>query len=806
MRKYGYWIFVALNLLAIHQSEATPPDSCQYQVAGQVLDLSNEQPLAFASVQIDGTSQGTVTDEQGYFRITQICPREFDLIVSFVGYKTAIHHHDPFHKNPRILLAPDSLTLKSVVIEDEALTGELFSGSISGLSAQELNTYQSQSLGNLASRISGVSGLKTGQNIVKPIIHGLHSNRVLIVNNGVRHEFQNWGTEHAPEIDPSLAQNVKVVKGAATVRYGPEALGGVLLIEPPKLDFLTPIQGEIQAVGQSNGRSGEGTVQLQKGFHRIALMGQASLVQQGDLNSPEYQLTNTGKREQSGALTARFHYGNFDIVTHFSHFNQELGILRSAVTGSLEDLVNAIEQSPPPLTRPFSYGIGNPRQRVQHNVAKVRGQWFGDKQSVEVQYAVQQNNRQEFDVRRGTNNLRPAIDLELVSHSLDAAWEHPSVRQWEGRVGLQGFVQDNNNLPGTNTIPFIPNYNANRIGIYLIERRPIGDDWLEGGIRYDYQTMSIRGRNSRNDVYRNNLSFQNVTATFGIVKQLSDYQTFRSNIGTAWRPPNISELYSFGRHQASIEYGLWRYNYQENGSINTDDVLDEQDRAVPSEVGIKWIGTYESLRESQQTEITVYVNYIQNYIYNKPAGITQTIRGAFPFFIYDQDDALLMGLDASTTLQHAYRLSSKLQGSYIWAKNLTRNEYFVGLPPANIQYQLSQKLVKWGILDKSHWNINASYTFQQFQAPRVIPVQALLEAEQGEQDLFAENDAIFDILPPPDGYFLLDLSWSGQINRFTLGVQVTNVLNTSYRNYTDRLRYFADEIGRNYLVSLTYEF
>ncbi|MEO0331084.1 MAG: cobalamin receptor protein, partial [Bacteroidota bacterium] len=192
--------------------------------------------------------------------------------------------------------------------------------------------------------------------------------------------------------------------------------------------------------------------------------------------------------------------------------------------------------------------------------------------------------------------------------------------------------------------------------------------------------------------------------------------------------------------------------------------------------------------------------------YNKPAGITQTIRGAFPFFIYDQDDALLMGLDASTTLQHAYRLSSKLQGSYVWAKNLTRNEYFVGLPPANVQYQLSQKLGKWGILDESNWNVNASYTFRQFQAPRVILVQTLLEAGQNEQPLFAENDAIFDILPPPNGYFLLDLGWSGQINRFTLGLQVTNVLNTSYRNYTDRLRYFADEIGRNFLVSLKYEF
>ncbi len=782
------------------------PDSCQYQVEGRVLDIGNQQPLAFASIQIEGTTQGAVTDEAGHFKITQVCYREFDLVISFVGYKTAIHHHDPFHKNPQILLASDSLVLKSVVIEEEVLTGELFSSSVSGLSAQELATHQSQSLGDLAGEITGVSVLKTGQNIVKPIIHGLHSNRVLIVNNGVRHEFQNWGAEHGPEIDPSLAKNIKVVKGAATVRYGPEALGGVLLIEPPKLDFLTSLQGEVQAVGQSNGRSGEGTVQLQKGFHHIALMGQASVVRQGDLHTPDYQLTNTGKREQSGAFTTRLHWGNTDVVAYFSHFDQELGILRGAVTGNLTDLVNAIEQTPPPLTQPFSYEIENPRQRVRHNMAKVRGQWFGENQSVEVQYAFQHNRRQEFDVRRGTNNLRPAIDLVLTSHSLDAAWEHPSLYQWEGRFGMQGLVQDNNNLPGTNTTPFIPNFNVNRIGLYLIERRPLGDDWLEGGIRYDYQNLSVRGREQNNDIYRNELIFQNVTATLGLVKQLSDHETLRTNLGTAWRPPNISELYSFGRHQASIEYGLWRYAFQENGSISTDDILTQEEHPVFSEVGFKWIGTYESTQENRQTEITAYVNYIQNYIYTKPTGITQTIRGAFPFFIYDQDDALLMGIDASTTLEHAHHLSSKIQGSYLWAKNVTNSEYFVGLPPANLRYQLSQRRGRWGMLDESSWSISAHYTFRQFQAPRTIPIRDILEVEASEQNLFAENDAIFDILPPPDGYFLLDLAWSGQVDHFTVGLQVQNILNTSYRNYTDRLRYFADETGRNFLLSLKYSF
>lgn len=34
-----------------------------------------------------------------------------------------------------------------------------------------------------------------------PVIHGLHSNRILILNNEVRQEGQQWGADHAPEID-----------------------------------------------------------------------------------------------------------------------------------------------------------------------------------------------------------------------------------------------------------------------------------------------------------------------------------------------------------------------------------------------------------------------------------------------------------------------------------------------------------------------------------------------------------------------------------------------------------------------------
>src|SRR3546814_18536850 len=98
--------------------------------------------------------------------------------------------------------------------------------------------------------------LKTGATIAKPVIHGLHSNRILILNNGIRQEGQQWGSEHAPEIDPFIAKRITVVKGAETIRFGPDAMGGVVIVEPSELDRKSGINGEINLAGAANGRSG----------------------------------------------------------------------------------------------------------------------------------------------------------------------------------------------------------------------------------------------------------------------------------------------------------------------------------------------------------------------------------------------------------------------------------------------------------------------------------------------------------------------------------------------------------------------
>ena len=803
---FKYLVLLCALLLSLPSIGQSEKDSCQFHVEGYVFDITTREAVPFANVQVKGTAKGQITNEDGYFKINRICKREFDLIVSHVGYKQVTHHHDSYHDIPSIFLAPENFQLEGVVIEGTSQPGELYSGTIKSLSEREFEQNQNQSLADLASRITGVNTLKTGQNVAKPIIHGLHSNRVLIVNNGIRHEFQNWGVEHAPEIDPSMADNINVLKGASTVRYGPDALGGVLVINPSPLELLTPFNGEASLTGATNGRAMDGHIKLAKGYHKLALEGQASYAYQGDLQTPDYNLTNTGKRELSATLSGRYHWKSFDFFAYYSHFSQELGILRGSVTGSLEDLASAIQSSTPALTRDFDNDINNPRQVVNHDVFKLRALYNSEEQSLEATYAVQFNHRLEYDIRRGTNNERPAIDLELMTQSLDLEWRHPSLKKWDGQMGLQFLYQDNNNLPGTNTVPFIPNYNNLRLGIYMIEAAQMEPFRLEWGLRYDFQNTSIRGREPDNDIYRDELNFQNATATIGILKQINDNSLFRSNLGTAWRPPNVSELYSFGKHSASIEYGLWRYLIQENNQITTDEVLGSNEKAAPSEVGIKWINTYEIITEKYQWEITAYTNLIQNYIYTTPAGITQTVRGAFPYFIYEQDDALFAGVDASLIYQHTPKISSEIKGSFLWAKNLEQQDFFVGLPPAVLNYQFMLELPDNNFLQNQSLTSELSYTFTQFFAPRVVPIDEILEAKTEDRDLFSGNRSDFDILPPPGGYVLANITWQADINQIRIHAQVRNIFNNRYRNYTDRLRYFADEIGRNFLISLKYNF
>src|SRR5690606_30575931 len=116
------------------------------------------------------------------------------------------------------------------------------------LSSRQIQGNGGKMLAESLTAISGVSTVGKGYSIVKPVINGLHSNRILILNNGVRQEGQKWGIEHAPEIDPFTAHQLEVVKGAQAVRYGADALGGVILASADDIDLDRDWKGNIDLI------------------------------------------------------------------------------------------------------------------------------------------------------------------------------------------------------------------------------------------------------------------------------------------------------------------------------------------------------------------------------------------------------------------------------------------------------------------------------------------------------------------------------------------------------------------------------
>ena len=77
----------------------------------------------------------------------------------------------------------------------------------------------------------GLTQISTGTGISKPIIRGLSYNRVVVVEQGIRQEGQQWGDEHGLEVDAVGAHSVEVL-GPASLKYGSDAIAGVLILHP----------------------------------------------------------------------------------------------------------------------------------------------------------------------------------------------------------------------------------------------------------------------------------------------------------------------------------------------------------------------------------------------------------------------------------------------------------------------------------------------------------------------------------------------------------------------------------------------
>jgi iron complex outermembrane receptor protein len=774
--------------------------NCTYTLFGEVKDFHDGTPMSGATIYVETLDKYLAADINGNFSIKNLCNGNLILVVSHVGCDTKrveVNIEGDTYKE--INMEHHVEELNEVKISGNAGVRLTKTGQESALKTSDIERFSALNLGDALKQVAGVSSINTGNSIVKPVINGLHSSRISVVTNGVLLQDQEWGIEHAPNIDLNSAGTINVIKGANALAYSGDAIGGVIVMSPSKISRKDSVYGKTIISGQTNGRGYNVTSALtktwQKGWY---INGQASAKRFGDFKAANYNLTNTGIDTKGFNLNTGFKTFEKGFNINYSHLKTKIGILRSAHIGSINDLVDAINNGEPIVIEDFSYDINSPKQEITHQILKAefykRFKKFG---KLQLQYDFQNNQRFEFDIRRGDDN-KPAIDLNLKTHYIKADLKLDAKTETTYNFGIHARYQNNFANPDTGVRRLIPDYDRYDVGAYAISNFILSDNTvLDVGLRYDFNRINAKKwflesrweeRNYDEDfsdiiiqtdggqlLVNPEYTFHNVSVSAGIFHKINQLQSVVLNYGLSRRSPNPAELFSDGLHHSAAR-------------IELGDLRIEQEKSN------RFGATYQFKSSNLSLNVEGFVNYIEDFIQIVPFGTEQTIRGAFPVWNYSQINALLYGVDVTANYKlKQWNINNKT--SFIKGRDTNAKIALIDMPAFRTVNAVGYTNKKW--LDFNA-NLESEWVFEQNDYPN-FNFETLNPTTQ--------QMILVDISTPPPAYHLINFRSDvtlalSEKTKLNLGLTVFNLFNTSYREYLNRLRYFADDLGRNFMLQI----
>lgn len=744
--------------------------NCTVSLTGQVIDSISGEPLPYASICLDSSDHVCdLCNDQGSFHLHGLCVGQHYICVHYVGFPKKCFKLT-VRQNEHILIQLQGEELQVETVEISTLKQEDIIAS-EKINQKEIADQANNSLGDQLSNIVGVEVLRTGATIDKPIIHGLYGNRIAILNNGVAQSGQQWGNDHAPEIDPMVAEQIRVVKSVGSLAYMSSSLGAIVLIEPGRIQKRDKLHGQANYILQTNGWGHTANLKLEKYNSKLPWRATASFKRMGDLHTANYYLNNTGLHEANLALQVEKNLNNWRLEGYYSLFSNKIGVLRGAQIGNLTDLERALSRETPFYTEPnFSYQVEAPHQRVFHHLLKFGASKFlSDAAFWQFNYALQVNHRKEFDIRRGGRTERPALNLLKLTHLAEAIYQHNWRSDLSFKTGAQASFTDNTNIPGTGVLPLIPGYFQYDVALFALLDQQIGKLKYELALRASNHFMDVYYINSLRQSKNAQHLFWNWNAAAALDYQLQPNTSLNFNLGYVERHPSIAELYSFGLHQGV-------------SGIEEGDPELQKEKSTKGSLEFQW-----NYKNKLSLQLLSYAQYIRDYIYLQPQDqFRLTIRGAFPVFKYQQTDAFLYGSDL--VLKYSPTTNFSIQGeySYLRGQDLQQPLSIINLPSNRVKGRL-QYQIEGNTLKNTRLEINGQYIFQQ-------------------EDI-AESQ---DFVAAPPAYFLLGakISTEFQVNnlKFRTFLKGENLLNQSYRDYLNRQRYFADDLGINIVLGINMSF
>lgn len=777
------FLFV-VTTLALCTGDAFAEPLCTATLDGHAVDMASHAPVVAATVSI-GDQLLATTNEDGRFTLTGLCP----------GPTTIVIERDDYERAERAI----TITARASLEVEMKLAGEVIEirekapdppemRATATLAGEALERTRGQGLAAAMSDIPGVSELRSATGMAKPIIRGQFGRRLLLLVDGVRHRAQEWGLEHAPEIDPFIADKIRVVRGAGGVRYGSDAIGGVVLVDPPELRREPGYGGELHMVGTSNGLGGALAGRLQgvlDALPALSMQLEGSAKRMQAARTPHYALQNTGLFEWNAGVTVGYRASSSEYKLSYRRYQARLGVCACLRIESAEDFLASIDRGEPLGADQYeaSFAIDRPYQTVAHDLALARARWERDHLGTfTATYSFQHDLRREYDVvRKAVTGAQ--YNFRLVTNELEGVFEHNPVHlseHWHlrGATGIVGMAQVHNYAG----LQLVPDYTAFAAGAFASERLIGHDTDVEVGARYDFLArdaslarddflrlvrsgqLAMDACDATGDQFGCRSRFHTFTATAGALHRWTPALSTKLEVSTASRAPNTDEQYLNGTAPTFPVLGLGKPDLGPETTYSTSLTLG---------LDTQWV----------RGEASAYVNRIDDYIYFAPALdaagnpiFDVLIRGTFPRFTTQAVDALFYGADGGITALPVKSLELAAQASFVRAKDTTHDRYLVFIPSDRYRASLTYRPPDTRALRKSYATVTGTYV-----------------AKQRRFDINA------DFAAPPPAYFLLDAELGTETclghHDLRLALHGQNLTNARYRDYTSLLRYFADEPG-----------
>jgi len=635
------------------------------------------------------------------------------------------------------------------------------------INLNDVNPIIKQYISKSISRLPGVSIITTGPGIAKPSVRGLSFNRVLVYDQGVRLENQQWGEEHGIGISSSGVESVEVVKGPLYVLYGSDAMGGVVYVQPESYNSSEGISIDYTGVYNSNYNGLTNNLGLSGKSDNFSYMIRADVIDNGEFSTPDGEIENTWFTQNNLKAGIAYENDNFKSDLRFSLTNSEIGIPHmdeehddhgdddhdeheDEEHDDHDEEAHYQELSHSTLTWKNTFDMGNNHilDVVLAHQLNTRKEFGGHEEEEHDDHGDDDHEEEDHDDHdeEGHEEGEAELDMELETKSADIRLTMPQSENLNLVIGTNLLSQENKNFGHEE---LVPDSEMSDFGLFALGQVNINESSQALiGVRYD--SRSISSANTSND-------YSSFNGSIGLKKDFSN-STLRLNLSSGFRAPNLIELFADGVHHGSFQYKRGNINLSAETSLQTD-------------------FSFQINNDDSLISFDLFYNSINDYIYLSPGS---EFEDGYRVYNYLQQNSKLYGGE----------IHLNKQTSLSWLKYYSSLEYIFGESSDGEALPFISPLTFNQV-----FNVNFGNDYS-------LEIDFIAKAKQGRVSLFEEKT---------DGYTLLNLSgvWETELLGNDLDVfwSVDNVFDKEYYDHLSRLKTAGiHEMGRNISVGLKYNF